>query len=86
MSLEMFVTWVVVGLLTGGLAGFVIKDGGYGRIWDLILGLAGSSVASGIFWALSVRREPGQVVTAVAAFLGAALVIGVQRKVWYAHA
>ncbi len=88
MNLEMFVTWVLVGLLTGGLAGFVIKDGGYGLVWDLMLGLAGSSAASGIFWALGVRPEPGQVVTAVAvvAFVGAAVVIVVQRKVWYAHA
>jgi len=88
MTFEMFVTWVFVGLLTGGLAGFVIKDGGYGLIWDLILGLAGSSAATGIFWVLGMRPEPGQLVTAVAfvAFAGAAIAIVTQRKVWYARA
>jgi uncharacterized membrane protein YeaQ/YmgE (transglycosylase-associated protein family) len=87
MNLEMFVTWVLVGLLTGWLAGFVMHDGGYGLIWDLILGLVGSSAASGIFWALGVTTETGQFVTAVAvvAFVGAAIVIVAQRKV-YAHA
>src|SRR5207244_4226615 len=42
MTLETFGTWVVLGLLTGWLAGFVMKDGGHGRISDLLLGLAGS--------------------------------------------
>ncbi len=31
MELGMFVSWVVVGLLAGSLAGFVMKGGGYGR-------------------------------------------------------
>src|SRR6266511_1790577 len=41
MNLEMFVTWVLVGLLTGWLVGFVMKAGGYGLISDLMLGLVG---------------------------------------------
>jgi uncharacterized membrane protein YeaQ/YmgE (transglycosylase-associated protein family) len=87
MNLEMFLTWVLVGLLTGWLAGFVMKDGGYGLISDLMLGLVGSSAASAIFWGLGITPEPGKFVTAVAvvAFVGAAIVIVAQRKV-YAHA
>jgi uncharacterized membrane protein YeaQ/YmgE (transglycosylase-associated protein family) len=87
MNLEMFVTWVLVGLLTGWLVGFVMKDGGYGLISDLMLGLVGSSAASGIFLALGITPERGQFVTAVAvvAFVGAAVVILAQRKM-YAHA
>ena len=30
MNLEMFVTWMIVALLTGGLISFVMKNGGYG--------------------------------------------------------
>jgi uncharacterized membrane protein YeaQ/YmgE (transglycosylase-associated protein family) len=83
MNLEMFVTWVLVGLLTGSLAGFVMKDGGHGLISDLMLGLVGSSAASGIFWNLGITPEPGHFVTAVAvvAFVGAAIVIVAQRKI-----
>lgn len=86
MNVEMFATWVVVGLLTGWLAGMAMKDGGYGRLWDLILGLVGSSTASGIVWALGVAPEAGNFTTAVVAFAGAAMVIVAQRKVWDAHA
>jgi hypothetical protein len=49
-NLEMFVTWIVIGLLTGWL----LKHGGYGRISD----------------------------TAGAAFVGAALITVLQRKIW----
>ena len=49
MEFGMFVSWVVVGLLAGWLAGIVMKDGGYGLIGDLGLGLVGSVVGGWIF-------------------------------------
>lgn len=87
MNLEMFVTWALVGLLTGWLAGFVMKDGGHGLISDLLLGLVGSSAANVIFSALGITPAPGQMVAAVSvvAFAGAAIVIVAQRKIG-AHA
>ena len=42
MEFGMFVSWVVVGLLAGWLAGFLMQGGGYGLIGDLGLGLVGS--------------------------------------------
>jgi uncharacterized membrane protein YeaQ/YmgE (transglycosylase-associated protein family) len=46
------------------------------------LGLVGSIVGSWIFQALGVSPEAGLVVLVVVAFVGAALVIVAQRKVW----
>ena len=85
MEFGMFVSWVVVGLLAGGLAEIVMKDGGYGLIGDLVLGLVGSVVGGGIFWALGVFAGAGLFPTVFAAFVGAVIVIVAQRKVW-AHA
>ncbi len=85
MELGMFVSWVVVGLLAGGLAEFVMKDGGYGLIGDLGLGLIGSVVGGWIFWALGVSAGGGLFPTVFVAFVGAVIVIVAQRKVW-AHA
>jgi uncharacterized membrane protein YeaQ/YmgE (transglycosylase-associated protein family) len=82
MTLEMFVTWIVVGLLTGGSFSFVMKNGGYGRILDVILGLAGSGVASTVVSALGVPSEAGRGAMAMAAFVGAAAIIVLQRKIW----
>ncbi|HEV8308454.1 MAG TPA: GlsB/YeaQ/YmgE family stress response membrane protein [Methylomirabilota bacterium] len=82
MSLDML-TAVLVGLLAGGLAGFVMKGGPYGLIGDFILGLVGSVAGAGIFRALGVLPGPGLVPIAVAAFVGAAGLLVVQRKLWH---
>ena len=85
MEFAMSVSWVVVGLLVGWLAGIVMKDGGYGLIGDLVLGIVGSVVVGGIFLALGVSAGGGLFPTAYAAFAGAIVVLVAQRKVW-AHA
>jgi uncharacterized membrane protein YeaQ/YmgE (transglycosylase-associated protein family) len=86
MEFGMFVSWVVVGLLAGGLAWIMMKDGGYGLIGDLVLGIVGSVVVGGIFRALGgVYAGGGLFPTAYVAFAGAIMVLVAQRKVW-AHA
>ena len=83
MDFGMFISWVVVGLLAGWLAGFVMKGGGYGLIGDMILGLVGSVAGGWIFRALSVSMGGGVYPTVLAAFVGAAIVIVAQRKFWH---
>ncbi len=78
----MSVTWIVVGLLTGWLLGLVLKHGGYGRISDAILGLAGSGAASTLASAFGAPSEAGRGAMAVVAFVGAALITVFQRKFW----
>lgn len=85
MTLELFAMWVLVGLLAGWLAGFVMKGGGYGLIGDIALGLVGSLLGSWIFRALGVAVGAGLFMAVVVAFIGAVLVIGAQRMIW-AHA
>ncbi len=75
---------VLVGLMAGRLAGIVMKGGGYGLLWDIIFGLSGSVVGSGVFQVLGAP-EAGRVGTTVAAFVGAAFMIVVQHKVWPAQ-
>jgi uncharacterized membrane protein YeaQ/YmgE (transglycosylase-associated protein family) len=80
MSFAMFVTWVLVGVLAGVLAGFVMKRGGYGLKTDVILGLVGSIGGSWIFRAVGVFPGAGIVAMAFVAFIGAAILIVAQRK------
>ncbi len=82
MEFGMFVSWVVVGLVAGSLAGFVMKGGGYGLIGDLVLGLVGSVVGGWIFRALSVSASGGLFPTVFVALAGAVIVLVAQRKVW----
>jgi len=85
MEFGMFVSWVVVGLLAGWLAGFVMKGGGYGLIGALGLGLVGSVVGGWIFRALGGFAGGGLFPTVFVALAGAVIVLVAQRKVW-AHA
>ena len=81
MTFVLFATWVLVGALAGVLAGLVMKPGGHGLKTDVILGLVGSIGGSWIFRGL-VYSEAGLVAGVVLAFIGAAIPIAVQRKVW----
>ena len=81
----MFVTWIVVALLTSGFISLVMKRGGYGRIWNVILGLAGSGAASTLVPALGAPSEAGKGAIAIAAFVGAVSIIVLQRKIWPAR-
>ena len=86
MDFGMFLMWVVVGLVAGWLAGFVMKGGGYGLTGDMLLGLGGSIVGSWIFGVLGIAPGEGMFVTVAVAFLGAAALLVAQRKLWYARA
>jgi uncharacterized membrane protein YeaQ/YmgE (transglycosylase-associated protein family) len=79
MHLDTLVIWVFVGLTAGGLAGVLIRAGGYGWRADLLLGLAGSLVGMVIFHALALSPEAGWLGMALVAFAGAASVIVGQR-------
>ena len=77
MTFEMFAAWVIVAVLTGGLVSVAMKRGGYGRIWDLLLGLAGGGAATTIATMVGVPREVGS--TGVTTFMGVVLLIVLQR-------
>jgi len=82
MTLEMFTTSVLVGLIAGWLAGIVMKGGGRGMLGDINLGLGGSMLGSLIFQVLGNSPEAGWSAMVVVGFVGAASVIFAQRKVW----
>jgi|SRR6266446_9649435 len=85
MTAGMFATWLVVGLLTGWLAGVAMPQGGHGLLRDILLALVGSSAAGATLTALDLAPDAGPFTMALVAFLGAALVIVGQRKIGHAH-
>jgi uncharacterized membrane protein YeaQ/YmgE (transglycosylase-associated protein family) len=85
MTLSMFVTWVLLGVLAGVLAGLVVKRGGYGLRNDIILGVVGSIVLCWIFRAVGMFPNAGIIVMAFVAFIGATIAIAAQRKLRPTH-
>jgi uncharacterized membrane protein YeaQ/YmgE (transglycosylase-associated protein family) len=80
------VMWVLVAVLAGLVAEYAMKRGGYGLGWDIALGLTGSMVVSWIFQSRWGSPDPGMVVLAIVAAVGAAGLIVAQRKLWPAMA
>jgi uncharacterized membrane protein YeaQ/YmgE (transglycosylase-associated protein family) len=75
-------TWIIVGLIAGWLAGLVMKGGGYGVLGDIILGIIGALV--GGFLASAVFGVPDAVsgfniTTLIVAFIGAVIVVAIVR-------
>ncbi len=86
MTVDIFVTWILVGLLTGSLAGIIQRNGWHGLMADLLLGLFGSGGASWIAWALGLPPSGGMLTTAAIAFFGAALILVAESRGWSAPA
>jgi uncharacterized membrane protein YeaQ/YmgE (transglycosylase-associated protein family) len=82
MTFQMFVLWVLGGLLAGGLAWIALKRGGYGVIGDIILGLGGGVIGSWLFWALGISSEVGLLAMVAGALVAGAGMIVAQRQFW----
>lgn len=82
MDLGGFLTWVVMGVFVGWLAGFVLPEGGHGWLSDVVLGLAGSSATSSAVWIAGVAGGASVVAMTLVAFVGAAVLVVGQRKIW----
>lgn len=78
-----FILWLVMGLIVGGVAGFVMRSS-YPWYVDLLLGVIGSAVGgwlSSLF--LGVDLTTGFNLTSmIVAIIGAIIVIGITRLIF----
>ncbi len=72
-----FITWIVVGLIAGWLAGQVMKGGGYGVLVDIILGILGGVVGGWVFGLLGIWPGGGMIGAIIVAFVGAVILVGI---------
>jgi uncharacterized membrane protein YeaQ/YmgE (transglycosylase-associated protein family) len=80
------VMWVLVAVLVGLVAGFVMKRGGYGRGWDVTPGRIGSVGGSWLFQSQWVSPDPGMMAVTLVAAVGAAGLSVTQRTIFPARA
>jgi uncharacterized membrane protein YeaQ/YmgE (transglycosylase-associated protein family) len=67
-------SWVIVGLITGWLTGKLVREGGYGPIVNVVMGVAGAVAGGFVARHASSPNHGGLVYTSFAAILGAAIV------------
>ena len=73
-------TWLIVGLVAGILASFLMGGIGYGILGDIIVGIVGAFVGGWLFSALGVGAPFGGLAgTIFVAFVGAVVLLLVLR-------
>ena len=77
-------SWIVVGLVAGWLAGLLVKGGGYGCIGDIIVGVIGGLLGG---WIASYFFHMGDPMTGInlpsigIAFVGAVIFVVILRLI-----
>lgn len=77
-------SWIVVGLIAGWLAGLVVKGGGYGVVGDIIVGVLGGLLGGWIatsFFHMGDAMSGINLSSILVAFGGAVVLIIVLRLV-----
>jgi len=70
---------IIVGIISGWLAGQIMKGNGYGLIWDLILGIAGAVVGRWVFGLLGLSTSGGMIGSIIVSTIGAVILIFISR-------
>lgn len=74
------ISWIVLGLIAGWLAGMFMSGGGYGIIGDIVLGIIGALVGGFLgSRLLGVDVTGVNLGSILIAFVGAVIVIAVSR-------
>ena len=75
-------TWIVVGMIAGWLAGVAMKGGGFGIVGDIIVGVVGALLGGFLASKMLNIADPVSgfnLETILVAFLGSVLVIFILR-------
>jgi uncharacterized membrane protein YeaQ/YmgE (transglycosylase-associated protein family) len=70
---------IVVGVIAGWLAGKVVEGGGFGLIWDLIIGLIGAFIGDWLLPQLGIHLGAGIVALIINVFIGAVVLLLILR-------
>jgi len=72
---------LVIGAISGWLAGVIIKGGGFGLIADIIVGIIGAVVGGYLFGLLGISAGAGLIGSIVTATAGAVTLLFVIRLI-----
>ena len=79
MSVEYILIWLLIGAIAGWLAGMIVKNGGFGLVGDIIVGIIGAFVGGWLFTQLGVSIGGGLIGVIAMATIGAVALLAVLR-------
>lgn len=77
MSLTSILLLLAIGLLAGWLAGLIMKGRGFGLLWNLVIGVAGSFLGGFLFSLLNISIIGPLVTRIIAAIAGAIIILAI---------
>ncbi len=73
-------SWIIIGLIAGWLAGVIMKGGGYGILTNIILGIVGALLGGFLAGAIFGIPVGGfNLTTLIVALVGAVIVVAIVR-------
>jgi uncharacterized membrane protein YeaQ/YmgE (transglycosylase-associated protein family) len=81
MASHSFIAWLVIGAISGWLAGTFVKGGGFGLIGDIVVGIIGAFIGGWLAGVLHIHVGTGWISAIVTGFVGAALLLILLRAV-----
>ena len=79
MSITSIVIWIIVGAVSGWLAGQVVRGYDLGLMRNIIIGLVGAFVGGWLFGRLGIVKPEGLIGDIVVSFCGAAALLIIVR-------
>jgi uncharacterized membrane protein YeaQ/YmgE (transglycosylase-associated protein family) len=76
-----FVWFILIGLVAGALAGWIMKGGGYGIVGDIVVGVLGALIGGSLFPQLGISAGGGLPGAVVVATIGAIVLILILRLI-----
>ena len=80
MSTTGIIIFLLVGLVAGWLAGVIWKGGGFGLLWNLVIGIVGSFIGGFIFQLLGIHGY-NILGSIIAALIGALILLFIISKI-----
>lgn len=66
-----FLSWIIVGLVTGWLAGKILKGNDYGPIMEIVMGIGGAVAGGLLIQSADLGGYVGIITTTLVAMIGA---------------
>jgi uncharacterized membrane protein YeaQ/YmgE (transglycosylase-associated protein family) len=73
------ISWIIIGLIAGWLAGTIARGRGFGCVVNVLLGMVGAVLGGWIFTKLGIYTSGGWLYSLAAATVGAVVLVAVAR-------
>jgi len=73
------ISWIIIGLIAGWLAGTIARGRGYGCFVNILLGMVGAVLGGWIFSKLGIVGTGGWLYSLAAATVGAVVLVSIAR-------